>query len=108
MGLFRSISADLLRAVLVLALLALNFAHAGAAPNAARNFALTGQAFVSAADCGAPEPMDGAAHAPCHACRIGAAADLPPEPCLSEPVRFVALAGFVLPASTPAARPRTT
>lgn len=103
MGLIRSVSADVLRAVLVLALLALNFAHAGAAPSSVDTWSLTGQALYAAADCGAPDPMDGAPHAPCHACRIGGAANLPPEPCIAEPVRFAAPAGYAVAIPSPAA-----
>lgn len=68
---------ETLRALVVLALFFLNFSHVplSAAP---------ADAFVPlsiASICGDPigDDRDGA-HAPCHACRIGSSADLPP-PC---------------------------
>ena len=77
---------ETLRALLVLALIFLNFAHqpAIAAPSAGDVMTLVaGQSF-----CGEPIADDNG-HAPCHACRIGSGADLPPVmnlPCPPMPV----------------------
>jgi hypothetical protein len=84
----RLVIAEMLRALAVLALLFLNFAHAPL------NAAPTGAGYVAyAADgvCG-DLPGDGpTAHAPCHACRIGGGADLPP-PCGLPAPAFTAVA----------------
>lgn len=69
---------DVLRAALVLALVFLSFAHTPVAASAGHPDALT--AAVDASWCGDAPDGDSKAHAPCHACRIGAGADLPP-PC---------------------------
>lgn len=74
---------ELLRALCVLALFFLNFAHA---PVSAAT--LAGPAFSAAADvgfCGTPPDEDGSQHAPCHVCRIGGGADLPPPSGLVTP-----------------------
>lgn len=78
---------DLVRAMGVLALLFLNFAHLP--PAAAAGLQPTLTASLDTSFCG-DLPADPAAHAPCHACRIGAGADLPPAP-----------AAFDRPARTP-------
>lgn len=68
---------EVVRALAVLALVCLNFAHA---PLAAASTA--GDVFAPLAAtsfCGSPAD-DPADHAPCHACRIGGGADLPPLP----------------------------
>ncbi|GLQ54406.1 hypothetical protein GCM10010862_16650 [Devosia nitrariae] len=78
-----------MQALLVLALVLFNFAHAPVSSAVGYDTQLqpyllpAGAAFV---DCGDVED-DGPAHAPCHACRIGGAANLPPAPgsCLSAP-----------------------
>lgn len=74
-------------AFVVLALIFLSFAHA---PVAA---ASTGQDTLTAAldmsYCG-DLPDDPKAHAPCHACRIGGGADLPPPCGIAVPVAVVA------------------
>jgi hypothetical protein len=68
---------EVVRALAVLAVVFLNFAHApltSAAP--------LGDVFAPvdvASFCGSPAD-DPADHAPCHACRIGSGADLPPAP----------------------------
>lgn len=69
---------ETLRALLVLALVFLSFAHAPVAAAAPTGDVLT--ATVDMSWCGDSPVGDAAAHAPCHACRLGAAADLPP-PC---------------------------
>lgn len=66
-----------LLALLVLALACLSFAHrpiAVAGPGIS-----TLAASIDASYCG-DKPQDDAGHAPCHACRLGHGADLPP-PC---------------------------
>ncbi len=69
--------AEVVRALAVLAVVFLKFAHApltSAAP--------LGDVFAPydvASFCGSPVD-DPAEHAPCHACRIGSGADLPPSP----------------------------
>ena len=92
----RRIGGETARALIVLALIFLNFAHTSvAAPPASQ--VLMAQTLLSL--CGdaaetAHYPGDsGAAHAPCHACRIGNGADLPPPPC--QPIGRLTLAGAV-------------
>ncbi|MFY8031493.1 MAG: hypothetical protein ACOVO5_06655 [Devosia sp.] len=69
---------EVVRALCVLALLFLNFAHqptpAAATPGDVLSLATT-QSF-----CGDPADDGKAAHAPCHACRIDGGADLPTPP----------------------------
>lgn len=109
----RQMGMELARALLVLALLFLNFAHLPPASASAGPDILTAQ--VDQSWCG-DVPLGGTdtSHAPCHACRIGAAADLPPAPCaaLRLPAEPQAIA-FVLtqtdiaaPHLSTAARPR--
>ena len=79
-------AAETLRALLVLALVFLNFAHqpAAAAPRAGDVMSVV----ASQSFCGEPI-ADDRGHAPCHACRIGSGADLPPVmdvPCPPMPV----------------------
>ena len=79
-------AAETLRALLVLALIFLNFAHqpAIAAPSAGDVMSVV----ASQSFCGTPI-ADDEGHAPCHACRIGGGADLPPVldlPCPPMPV----------------------
>lgn len=71
------IAADLVRALAVLALVFLSYAHQPVGTVAPEQDVLT--VAVTASFCG-DLPDDGKAHAPCHACRIGGGADLPP-PC---------------------------
>ena len=90
MGLTGTMLREAMQALLVLALVFFNFAHAPVSAAAGYDGELqpyllpAGTTFV---DCGDVEEDEGLAHAPCHACRIGAAADLPPAPgsCLSVP-----------------------
>jgi hypothetical protein len=88
--------AEVVRALSVLALLFLNFAHQPAfAAQSGEDVlsAIIGQSF-----CGAPVADDDG-HAPCHACRIGGGADLPPAvelPC-SSPSVAIRLAGALEP-----------
>jgi hypothetical protein len=105
----RQLVRETLLALLVLALTFLNFGHSNAV------FAAGGRVVVTTASfCGNPlYPADGD-HTPCHACRIGAAAVLPPPPAAILPVAFVVVpVVYALPAlriiSPPAfvfARPR--
>jgi hypothetical protein len=79
---------ETVRALLVLALLFLNFAHQPAialAPDHDVMSAVASQSF-----CGEPI-ADKGGHAPCHACRIGSGADLPPVTELPCPPMAVAL-----------------
>lgn len=95
MGMTGPMVKDAMRALLVLALVFFNFAHAPLAATVGYDRELqpyllpSGAAFV---DCGDVQD-DGLAHAPCHACRVGGAADLPPASgsCLSAPL----IAGIV-------------
>ena len=77
----RKMGIEVLRAALVLALLFLSFAHAPSGVAAGPHDVLT--AAVSASFCGDAPSDDGKGHAPCHACRIGGAADIPAPPCSS-------------------------
>jgi hypothetical protein len=78
LGRIRPYFDEVTRALLVLALILLNFAHT---PNAV--VAYDGYAFTTAATayCGEGGPEDQQAHVPCHACRIGSDAVVPPPPC---------------------------
>ena len=78
---------EILRALLVLALIFLNFAHqpAMAAPSAGDVMTLV----ASQSFCGSPI-ADDTGHAPCHACRIGGGADLPPPCDIALPVAVLA------------------
>ena len=67
---------DTARALVVLALVFLTFAHAPVA-SAQSGTVLT--ASIDASYCGDLPDGDGKAHAPCHACRLGGI-DLPPPP----------------------------
>lgn len=78
---------ETLLALLVLAVVFLNFGH--------QNFAFAGDGSIvteASAFCGDPIHPNDAGHAPCHACRIGGGADLPPAPCAVEPAIFVTAA----------------
>jgi len=105
----RHIAADLVRALAVLALVFLSFSHQPSMRLAHDHESVS--AAVTASWCG-DAPAD-TTHAPCHACRIGSGADLPPpcgglvhlpsvgEAAFPEP----ALAGFVVaPPEIPDAR----
>lgn len=76
----RSIATEFLRALCVLAVAFLNFAHQ--APALAKATPVDVLAVASALSfCGDGADLpDNRAHMPCHACRLGAAADLPPTP----------------------------
>ncbi len=84
----RTMGIELLRACLVLALVFLSFTHTPVAATAGPHDALT--AAVDMSWCGDAPDGDSTAHAPCHACRLGAAADLPPPCDLPLPLRTVA------------------
>ena len=77
MGINRHIAAELVRAFAVLALVFLSFGHQPTGTLAYEHDVLT--AALTASFCG-DAPDDDKGHAPCHACRIGGGADLPP-PC---------------------------
>lgn len=79
---------DLLRACVVLALVFLSFAHAPIAASAGPHDTLT--AAVDMSWCGDAPDGDGKGHAPCHACRLGAGADLPTACAVPLPLRTVA------------------
>jgi hypothetical protein len=75
---------EILLAAVVVALTFINYGHV--AVSASGDFRVTPDSW-----CGDPLAPGSAAHAPCHACRIGAGADLPPPPACIEPVIFVAV-----------------
>ena len=84
----RNMGIELLRACLVLALVFLSFAHAPVSATAGPHDVLT--ATVDMSWCGDSPGSNDKAHSPCHACRLGAAADLP-TPCDAPlPLRIVA------------------
>ncbi len=89
----RLISIDILRALSVLALIFLSFAHAPAPDFAARQDVLT--ASVDFSFCGDDPAGTDDAHAPCHACRVLGSA-LPPPPCaaIAAPVATAPAAWF--------------
>jgi hypothetical protein len=90
LGNFRQMTAELVRALLVLALLCLNFAHTTPTVAASGSTDLLAASTLQASDfCGTPL-SGGSDHVPCHACRVGAGADLPAPPDLAIPARFAA------------------
>jgi hypothetical protein len=105
----RHIAAELVRAFAVLALVFLSFGHQPAAAVPSDHDVLT--VAVTASFCG-DAPAD-TSHAPCHACRIGGGADLPPPceglihlPAVAEPAfpELAAVAYVVAPPDIPDAR----
>ncbi|MET3898565.1 hypothetical protein ABIB57_002514 [Devosia sp. UYZn731] len=74
--------AELTRALMVLALILLNLGHQTVPAQAGP----VGYQSVGAytAFCGSPDAPDRTGHAACHACRIGAGADLPQPPVYGE------------------------
>jgi hypothetical protein len=94
----QSIAMELVRALCVLVVVFLNFAHQ--APVLAKPLPTDLLAAASSLSfCGDGEAVpDERGHAPCHACRLGAAADLPPIPApLPMPVAVEAVAWGALP-----------
>jgi hypothetical protein len=93
---------EVVRAALVLALVFLSFAHTPVDASAGPHDVLT--AAIDASWCGDAPDNDSKAHAPCHACRIGAGADLPlpcgipPAPVTVATVAYGALPTLHLPA----------
>lgn len=88
MGLARDIGGEVIKALAVLALVFLSFAHqpvAVAQPDGAAQWSVADLSY-----CGSAPDGDEAGHMPCHACRAGVA-DLPPAPCVVEPA-YVAFA----------------
>ena len=82
----RNMGIEVLRAFVVLALMFLSFAHAPVTAADAGPAVLT--AALDMSYCG-DLPDDPKAHAPCHACRIGGGADLPPPCAIAIPVAVV-------------------
>ena len=78
--------AEVTRALMVLALILLNLAHQTTPSLAYDSPAYTAGVMIN---CGDVDHPDTAAHAPCHACRIGSAALLPPPPDDGEPAALV-------------------
>lgn len=105
---------DATRALLVLALVFLNFAHVPASERTAYDAALTAYLLPVTAvvlDCG--ENGEDGDHVPCHACRIGSGADVPPVPCIASTLRIASAADYPAPTygvsparQRPAATPR--
>jgi hypothetical protein len=84
---------EVVRALAVLAVVFLNFAHAPLVSDS-----LPGDVFAPydvASFCGLPVD-DNADHAPCHACRIGSGADVPPAPPAVRCAPVVATAEFAI------------
>ena len=89
MGVTRHIG-ELVRALAVLALVFLNFAHAPlASPVVGEGWAAVGSSF-----CGTAPDTNEQAHAPCHACRIGSGADLPAAPVCGAVQRITDIVSF--------------
>lgn len=93
--------AEILRALCVLALLFLNFAHQPVAVQAASGDVLS--IATTLGFCGTPPGDDKSNHAPCHACRIGIAdlpapAQVPLGPCAVTAFTYGALPVLSLPA----------
>lgn len=86
---------ETLLALLVVALTFLNFGHVSV--TASGDFRVTPDSW-----CGSPLLPDSPEHSPCHACRIGSGADLPPAPACVEPVVFAfAPVAYVASNATP-------
>jgi hypothetical protein len=101
----RQIGSDIACAFVVLALVFLSFAHTPVSA-AAPHDVLT--AAVDQSWCGDAPDSDGKAHAPCHACRLGAAADQPPPCDFALPARLVATVAYgALPVLHLPAKPLT-
>jgi hypothetical protein len=79
---------ELARALLVLALILLNLAHAPTPAVAYDGFAYISEAGVYCSEGG---PEDHSAHAPCHACRIGSDAVLTAPPSNAARLHFEAV-----------------
>lgn len=96
---------ELLRAIVVLALIFLSFAHAPVVAAAPGPDTLT--ATLDMSYCG-DLPDDPRAHAPCHACRIGGGADLVRPCAIATPIAMLAdVAWGAMPSlSLPATPPR--
>ena len=72
----------------MLALILFNLAHAPTPAVAYYGFAFAGAAVIH---CGEDSPDDQSSYAPCHACRVGGDAVLPPPPCDSEQILLKAV-----------------
>lgn len=87
----RRIGTELTYAALVLAMVFLSFAHAPLAQSADQRVLLNdGISTLVRADihyCGQAPADDAAGHPSCHACRVGAGADLPSPPHIALPCR---------------------
>ena len=84
----RDIGGEAIKALAVLALVFLSFAHQPVAVAQADDGPQWAVADLSY--CGGAPDGEGGGHSPCHACRAGVA-DLPPAPCVAEPA-YVAFA----------------
>lgn len=99
----RQTGVEVLRALVVLALLFLSFAHNPASAATPGPDTLT--AALDLSYCG-DLPDDPRAHAPCHACRIGGGADLPPSAAIALPVAVIAGVAYgAMPVLAPPAAP---
>jgi hypothetical protein len=87
-SLIRHMAVDVVRALAVLAVVFLSFAHAPVVASGGAHDVLT--AAVDLSFCGDAPSGDDGTHAPCHACRIGGGADIPPPSCasVSAPLAF--------------------
>ena len=87
----RIVGRETLLALIVLALAFLNFGHS--------SISIGGEfRLVPDAWCGDPLLPNSPDHSPCHACRIGSGADLPPAPARAAPVVFaVSLVVYAAP-----------
>ena len=95
------VARETLLALLVLALAFLNFGHTNIVFASGGRLVLTTESW-----CGNPLIPVAGDHVPCHACRIGQAADLPPQPACVEPVVFaVTPVTHVDPTSAPGTAP---
>lgn len=86
---------EILLALVVIALTFLNYGHVSV--TASGDFRVVPDSW-----CGDPLLPDSPDHSPCHACRIGSGADLPPTPGCIEPVEFVAVpVAYIAPSAVP-------
>ncbi len=86
---------EIILALAVLALTFLNYGHVTV--TASGDFQITSDSW-----CGDPIAPSSSDHAPCHACRVGSDADLPPPSGCIEPVAFaVAPVAYLAPSAVP-------
>ncbi|RDE10474.1 hypothetical protein [Pelagibacterium lacus] len=98
MKMWRDIAGEVIKALAVLALIFLSFAHQPIEVPQADGDAFSFQ-LADLSYCGGAPDGDGGGHVPCHACRSGDI-DLPPAPSIAEPARHEVVAAVFTVADT--------